>query len=619
MPEKSSSDPAIDALVEVIKDAGALAVETGDYVSYATVLELRIGSASKYSADQAVVVLTGLYDTMKKHPKLTYGVGWDLPALVLPFIDLCEGEVGRGVLLPLIKDIFTLLSVEGNHRELFLKTSELMLRLSEDVDATVIGEAVSDSETDDNEDPEGGKFVDEEVPIPAASFQALSAEENHEARLRDFKFKMLYELMRLSLSSVETERPSRFFKSAATTLLTVASDPDCDIPTLTIHLRHLFLLGRDFAMQVDGASEDEMVLTAKLLKNYVSHAAEVTMERVSIKWADRLYYQIINKIALSSPKTRDTAYKINLYTERINEAISRLSQLAQSFDLDLGDNWPETIMEASKSLGTTLDDEPEDILESPSTAGLLLLATQTHFDGTRLGKTPFKEIVAVTNQLSECVNHSLGVRDAMLYWILWSSLSVTPEEVQALEKDDFCHYLQVVLSIANSVNRETRHIAYSVVTKLLRLQKSSISYDFLIDTFENCPYDSVLDSAVQMLKVLLTGKLKCQIGVDQKSCKEIVSSACKPEDLLVLDDAKRKQILEIVSTNFNDFIYSGEAAPLLMSWMNFLTVIDLDDDKVRELVDNLKKHIAAKGKELPDNLVGLINMAIESLEKARFK
>lgn len=616
MAESTTSDAAIGTLIEVINDAGALAVETGDFLSYATVLDLRIGAASNYTAEQACQVLGALYSTMQKYPKLTYGVGWDLPALLLPFIDICEPGVGREQLLPLIKEIFTLLSVEGNHKELFLKSSELMLRLSEDMEATVIEEAI---ESDDGANYEGEFFEPGDFSVQAANYQASTAEEHHEARLRDFKFKMLYELMRLSLASIETEHPSRFFKSAATTLLTVASDPDCDIPSLTIHLRHLFLLGRDFAMQLDGVSEAEIGLTANLLKNYVSHAAEVTMERVSIKWADRLYYQIVNKIALCPAKSRDAAYHISLYNERINEAMSRLAQLAQSFDLELDGAWPEIVMEASKSIGASLDDEPEDILESPSTAGLLLLATQTHFDGTRRAKIPFSKIVEAITQLSDCIPHSLGVRDAMLYWILWSSVCVQPEEVRALERDVFCRYLQVTLCIANNVTRKTRHIAYSVVTKLLRLQSPGISYDFLIDTFENCPYDTVLDSAVQMLKVLLTGKLKCQIGTDQGASKEIVCNSSNPENLLVLDDKKRAQILDIVSTNFNDFIYSGEAAPLLMSWLNFLTVIDLDDDKVQELVEKLKKHVTVKGNELSANLVALINMAIESLEKARFK
>lgn len=630
MSEKEhSTNIDVKALAEVVREAGALAVETSDYVSYATVLDLRVGGPDNYTAESANEVLEALYETLVKYDELTYGVGWDVPALVLPFLKLCHGDFGRTHLLKTIKDIFTHLCLHGNHKELFLKSSELLLRLSDEEDDELSDSAISggsitsNSETErgDNSDsePEGGNFVDEEPPIPAAQFRDYASLASRKARLRDVKTQMLYELMRISLSYIDTKYPSRFFKTAATTLLTVASDPDSDIPTLTTHLRNLFLFGRDFEMESTGASEDEARKTGILLQNYLTHASEVTMERVAIRWADRLYYQLVNKIALAAPKARDAAYHTNLYTERINEAMARLAQLAQSYDLDLTYSWCDLVLDAVKKSVSSVDDEPEDILDIPSPAGLLLLATQSHFDGMRAEKCSLAKAVEVCNVLAESVHQSLGVRDALLYWILWTSTSATAEDVQALKKDDYCHFLQLIFSIANGVNRESRHIAYSAVTKLLRLQNSEIAFDFLIDTFEYCPYDNVLDAAVQMLKVLVTGKVKCQIGMDAGQCREIVGNQNPAYNLLVLDSTKKEQILKSVSTCIDDFVYGSDSVPLVLSWLNFLTVVEVDNEQVKEVVAKLRIFIdSEEAKKLPDNVSGLIKLALESLEKARF-
>lgn len=627
---------ALDRTCAIIRESAKTSLDTGDFISYSTVLDLNIGDPSRFSEHEALSILQCLLSTLESNNMLVYKVGWDLPEILMRYIqhfNMNEDHVLIGdTVLKVVMRTLTILCERGNPRELFLKSCELMVGLESDYPPVLENESLSkredglpkEAELKEDQEPaaeEEPMQCDEGIP------QAPFSEKVVDARHENVKFCLLFEIMSYSLQRIPTHYPSRFLLIAASSMLTVASTHS-DILSVSTCMRRMFLLARDFSMDIqDGTEQEELAQTRKYLVNFLTHAVDESLRCFGVKWAQRLYYQMANRKALAPIEDRETSYRASEYTRRMTDVIERSSQLAMAYDFDFEKELENTIhprvsnsshplspptdaMEGSERIpfdtpmGTPLssvDDGPtgantqEDIsvrLEKPSPVGVLIMYTQLHFDGSRHKSAPELSHAIYTHlRLMPSPSSHAGLRDALMYWSLWVSGFVNEESVAHCSPallSDYLIFLQMLAATTSS--KIERLFLFSVVAKYIRCQDKQVSFDFLMRVLNCCPYCSVQNATVQMLKMLVIGKTRCdeQISGRRESC---VGSG----SLLSLTPEQQRQVALRAESSIDYLLQTyDQLTPLLVSWFNLLTVVPLD----RTVVDRICTKLENRGGDI---------------------
>lgn len=238
--------------LNLVKGAAA-AKKSGDYLAYATVIDLNVGNFDDFTSEDAAVVLDTLATTLDQpeYECLVYSIGWDIPELMMWYVDHFH-EDNDSAFLTAMSKLGNVLCQKANPKELFLKSCELM----EMLDLSVEG---ADEEEHD------------EAAADAKEFSANS------------RFCLLFEMMRFSLNRIETAYPTRFVKTANSVLLAVA-DAKTDITGVTVVLRRIFVFARDFGMDMTQASQEEKQATKRLLVSLLTYGADISLQRFNVKW-----------------------------------------------------------------------------------------------------------------------------------------------------------------------------------------------------------------------------------------------------------------------------------------------------------------------------------------------
>lgn len=656
---------SVDEVCDVIRAAAQTAKETGDYLSYAAVLDEHLGDPKNFSHEDSIRVLENLLEVLEVNHDIVYKIGWDLPEILIRYIDnynSTKQAVRESKHVLIVTQICTLLCEHGNSEELFLSSSELILVLAR---TTTERRGVESFEKDkiarenpkhldierinlsSDEIPRGEKERNSvssslpskgpgetriRMPAPTTGPQAseIAAELDHQVNPVDeeilrkvLKFCVLFEIMQYTLKKIQTPYPSRFLATAALTLLTIMNALNDNLMATSVILRRMFLFARDCNISIANASSSEMKLIQCILRNFLTYAAETALERVSVKWAQRLYYQVVNRVALAPIYARECSFHKSPFTERITDALQRISQLSLSYDLDLKRELRDAFENLNKQqqnsedykIDTTIiekDKSNETIFISPSIPGLILLATQLHYNGRR---------VVDLNTLNDVGSYSVtlfrsglslaGVCDSMLYWALWLTINLDKKRLSACTDEGLDDYLQILFWLAaTSTDKHDKHIAYSSAGKLLRLRDQKISFNFLMNCLTECPYENVLDAVVQMLKSLMTGKLKGALENSEDLQKFRELDRFKPFEAT---HEERLRILAAAETCIDDAISQQLISPLLLSWLNLLTVVSLDDEKVLRLCSRLDD--LAQDREVMQH--ECLRLGLESLRKHR--
>ncbi|CAN3376972.1 hypothetical protein DIURU_001978 [Diutina rugosa] len=119
---------------ELLRKGAVEALESGDYLSYSTFVDVCLAEPNSFASVEArEQVLTTLLDVLKAHPKLVFEIGWDIPSVLLPYIDsdydYTSKPLREAPCVPLVLKLFQELAVNGNAKELFLKSCELLTQL----------------------------------------------------------------------------------------------------------------------------------------------------------------------------------------------------------------------------------------------------------------------------------------------------------------------------------------------------------------------------------------------------------------------------------------------------------------------------------------------------------
>jgi hypothetical protein len=464
-----------------------------------------------------------------------------------------------------------------------------------------------------------------------------------------------------SLRRIKTQYPSRFLATASSVLLSFVAHnlPELKLLTLTVVLRRLFTFARDFEMAPtdEPVPEQEKLTQMKLLQSFITWAMDLCFQRFSVKWSERLFYEMRANMSGKAKKDGDIVYEQETITSRLTECAERIAQLSYSFDLDSMDLFKEL---ANKEIEPQAGEGPSDrdeLFRELSNDGIILLATEIKFETRESSQeVPFAQIVKLATKYLQRDDGSLaplGVQDALCFWSLWSTREITESEVQAIDKEEFSTYVRLMFMIsAVARDKDTRFVAYSLVAKLLGMQKPSVAFDFIQDTLENCPFQNVREASVRILKSLcLTSPPKpasnakeyamtipslethSQLASGRESSADSnVDEVAQQVGGLSLKEAKEPRIaltpgrIKVIQTSVDKLLndissgtgVSSNLLPVLLSWINFFTVIDAGPEYALSLVDRVEAFVPKSSEGLSldaKQRKAILLLSIDSLKK----
>lgn len=513
-------------------------------------------------------------------------MGWDLPELLLKYV-VTKYDFGDSLstleTLPYVLRLMKILSEKGNAKELFVKAAECISGLSVRLD--------------------------------------IDHSESVQEQYTDVMFFLCYELLMHTLRRIKTQYPSRFATTATSVLLSFVARnmPEMELLTLSVVLRRLFTFARDFEMAEpdEPVAEAEGAMVQKLLQSYVTWVMDLCFQRFSVKWSERLFYEIRAGVSAQRDKSQRTGlYEPDVLTGRLVESLERIAQLTHSFDMDTMALFRELVdkeVDEPVSTGGDESDDSREIFRDMSNDGIIMLATELKFEsrevdgGSGTPELTFAQVVKLANKYLQREDGSLaplGVQDALCFWALWVTQDITEDAVQAVDADEFMTFLRLLFMMsAMSNDKDTRFVAYSLAAKLLAMHKPEVAFEFIEDTLENCPFQNVQDAAIRILKSLCLGVpakpaanaadyAKASASLESRAHAESVDDVAAKVSGLSLGDKSQPRIelsadrVQRIRTSVDRVLnhitsgtgVSSASLPVLLSWLNFLTVVNTEPD-----------------------------------------
>lgn len=630
--DKFVQEPAstIPDICERIHRSCIEAVKTEDFLSFSTLLEFYIGDPRKFDTEDGVSILETLFTSLAEHPSLVYQMGWDLLDLLLRYVD--RYFVSDVTSLPsqkpfrLVMALFSLICENGNPKELFIRACELLV--STETEKNRLNLQGLSLKSDEEQEVINSKGV--HLDMPANNFESLD-----DTKQENVKFCTIFEVMRYSLQHIETAHPAGYLLEATSTMLRAADNPNASLLSVATYARRMYLLARDFSIpNEDIVDPKELVQVRKILVNFITFATNILLSKYSLKFSERLFFQMKNRVAMAPPADRAFVYKESDYTRRISEVIARMSQLVLSYDY-------EPDVEIRNYLGVVCDDtgslitcEPKppstqvadwgveetdfwsrELLKGPSFGGTLILKTILHFDSNREKKLNWKNSAYFTQAIFNRIPMTPGLKDMSLYWALWVS---NHSETFTYDDDNLlASYLTTILGlICTSPSPQEKYVTGSIVARFLRFQSHAFSYNFCLNIMKNSnsPYQHFV--VVECLKMLITGKIGGGYG-ENKGSNDQSPSIDLVYGPMTLNRAERREVAEVCQQAIARLFAATSNIPFY--YLNFLSVVPTDPEVVLNICGNLESLMNSCGckSTISDSCrvqIGLLRNAVSFLK-----
>lgn len=545
-----------------LKLAAADSLETGDFLSYSTVIDIYLSDPTKYEYAEREELLQTLLDVLNENPKLTYEIGWDLPQLVVLYV-----ELNFAFDLPLrsspctvkVFKIFECLAKHGNPKELFLKACELLSELN-----------VNDNSNTDDTEEIREKFF-------------------------DLKLYCILELINSNLKKIETLYPSKFLAMFMTAFLNclhqffktnVVEDTEFIFKRIYSIIRNYDTMPLPKEIELSDKElrkivADENALQRKILISFITNAATVIGRTWSSNRSVLYFKNFCNK-----PIVHDQNLLI----------IDRFHELCFSFDIDLNTMFKDFIVDSHTlfhkfDLKKSTDDLIGDIFETLvvdyqenlltsivnkdarelqiSKLGCLIYHYSYPLERSEFPLSiTFNDALVLTLRLivPMMVNPafmSSSLKDIVVYWSWYTIEKLIHEgknislEISSIPKVFLITYFQCILFIISSDNSSKyfRYTSLTLLTRILILTPEQISYEFLKDCLSNFPSISMKSAIVGILKELLT-----KDKIDEKPVKEepleeeLAKLSVKAPKLPERDTVKATKFLTLTDAIFKDII-----------------------------------------------------------------
>lgn len=643
----------LERIFEVFNQAAAEAKELGDFLSYSTILDMYLSEPERYRPDERDQIMRHLFTVLDKDHDLVYEIGWDLPALVLPFLEsdyAFDGALRDAPCVFNVCKIFEVLAHHGNAKELFLKSTELLSSLLENDVRTGNGE--------------------------------------YRSKFFDVKLYCIFELIDSCLRRIHTLYPSRFLgMTVASFINSLHGNPVADTEEASFRWKRVYSFARNYQRpplpekidvspaELEKINSDEDYLQRKLLTGFVTEAVNLVTKRTVVGYASDFFNH------LQGSAKRDEHNSVNL------PVLDRLVELALSFDVDLSSNF-KGFIESSNDLVDTLELDGQDDEEKhghlfeklvvgyqkdlvSSLVSSEAKAVQDSASGTLVLFThsvgPVWDMKKVSVSVSDAVALTLrlivpgmihttffnrGFTDIAVFWS-WYAIHQTALEKRNLSLELskipsllLLAYFQALLFMLIS-NREWPNLRFALLTlltKVLAHAPEETSYAFLIDSLKECPYENLKTALVGVFKELVT-KEKTDMNDLTKTLKETNITDSKDEKarppplpkrnssrstrFITLTDSRVKDLQGVVQETIDrTFVTEDSVMSInrdacstlvaLLSLQHVLQKTQLIKEDPSEIVSSLKEKLQKLEENktrdpTSANMAGILNISIERL------
>ncbi|KAK6204523.1 YAP1 binding protein 2 [Scheffersomyces amazonensis] len=529
-----------EKVLESLESGAREAIESQDFISYSTLLDIYLSDPTKYTYDEREQLLNHLLTILTEHKQLTYEIGWDLPNLLILYVESdfqFHDPIRTAPCVYKILKNFEALALNGNPKELFLKCCELLTTVQLE-DVTI---------TDD-----------------------ISIQE----RFYDVKLYCIFELIDSCLKRIKTYYPSRFLAMTVAAYINSAYKNATNSASNTeFIMKRAYNFARNYASpplpendgtlttdEIKKISADESYLQRKLLTGFLTSLVYF----VSV---NHQYGYAVDHFSFLQEPHRSSLKKYFEY-EVESPVLDRIAELALSYDIELDQDFKQYIKEAHELVdefkfdGTDHDDDIsgdlfEKVVIDYQKNSLTTIITS---DAKNINDSILGDILIYTHQIAvkrtfdrvsitfsdalvltlrtiipQMVQKSFmatGVQDAVVFWSWYSLYDAKDIEVAiaTVPKTLLMIYYQALLFIIiSSVEAPNfRYVVLTLLTKILALSPESTAYAFLKDSLINCPYERDKATLIGVLKELLT-QHKQSRSVDSLS-DQLASTTIDEED-----------------------------------------------------------------------------------------
>jgi len=667
---QSDYDNALDTSDATLEDAkfekvlGSLqlaaqdAKDSGDFLSYSTVLDIYLSDPSRYTIEEREELLSHVLAILSEDLDLVYEIGWDLPSLFIPFLDSDYDMSGPIRLVPCaykVLKLFELLAHDGNPKELFLKCTELLNSI---------------------------KVTDHVSNNPEVAHKYY-----------DIKVYCIFELIDSCLRRIHTMFPLRFLGMTVTSFInSIYLNPLKSLTEAAFIWKRLYTFARNYTRpplpekidvtpeELAKINEDEDYLQRKLLTGFLTEAINLVLRYLILGFSVAYFNVLLQNLPAESKLANDFVLGIPV--------LDRLYELALSFDLNLesafagfldstdklldftmesgklddditGELFEKLVVDYQKtfahSLVDTLANEVTDSLGGSLNLYVYSVASQNQFDKIDIS---IPQAIAIGLRLvipglvhSTFCNRGLHDLSVLCSWIAILSADKRTVEVELAKIPSVIlrSYYQAILFtiISSSSDLFFRYITLTLLTKYLSLSPEAVTYDFLLNCLKECPYENVKAALVGVFKELVTkDKIQEDALVDSLNNLSLSKDTPAPPPLPARDTVKKTKYITLTPERLKelfDVIYeyvdltfvddeSGPTlnlgtVPTLQASLNLLILLKRDllvlQEQVRKLTDVVLDKAGAVDKKWNGdssqaallNATGIIKITIDRLKE----
>lgn len=522
----------VPEIIDIIKDSATECSKSKDYISFSTVLDVYLDDWSIYNAEERTQLMDTLYEVLEADKQLLAEIGWDLPPLLLPLIeDGWPVKFGLRESFPVVwlYKMFNLLTENGDPKALLLTCCE-QIKILKDTDQDepvdpVLFEEIKNSLSEEYK----SKFDDVDQRI--ANYITIKR-----GGFLVIKFHALFECIKFSLRKIDTLYPSKFLGMVVSTILNFFNNAKSSSGEISI-LRAVYLFMRDYVppdipkgiVEREELSEeefekifgDENYLQRKLLCFLLGACVDRMSQSHPVPLIIALMPSLID-------------YEMSSAAKNYVELLNRLVTLQLSFDIDVEHQLMTEIQDCHGLLiknienvntaedmvkvvistynNTSFRDKKPTGLTLTNSSLIILYMFAGYVDHVNSTiQAPLDTLSLIALQLfmfiPYTVDTSLTNLAAFSYLLVMTILNIekTKQVASASQLANkrirllVLTYLQTVTSVVSLCGlKNIRKLFSKFLNKFLQHLPEDISYSFILDTLENCPFD---DSVVCVLTV----------------------------------------------------------------------------------------------------------------------
>lgn len=605
-----------DSVLEAISGAALLCSEEGDFISFVTVLDYHLSDWGVYTSGQRIELLELVIETLNKDDELMEEIGWDLPAMVFPFVDQdwpLNVSLKKQPFIKVFWKFCDLMARKGQPKELLLSCCELLSTLEDPIEIT--------RETIPEELSELDRLAFAEQPLKCFSL----------------KFHALLQIITSCLVRNETIYPSKFLSKVVVSIINFYKiAPNISHHNIVVRRIHGFI--RDYVppnipagaleesteevlMQL---SEDEAYLQRKLLifllaltaENFYKANAGFMIQRIYPKFSVRgSHSQIQPTVELSSLLY---ALAVSLDLDIPGLLYREVKSMNEAFDCKTNGEL-KTSEEIFKHVIDVYnctylrEKSPSTLPISPSTL-LCLFIHGKYIENAKCkvpGELNVMEIIKFQLQLflPYTIDPKLSNISSVFCSIVWL-MSIIQNDIPK------CHELlsnpenkllintslqSVSGVLINSGYVSLRKFLLVYLVKILKTLPEEQSWEFIFDSLIECPYESFVIDSINILKDL--------IKKDRYSVDELITSINgvkieetpslpprSPKKFITFNDERKSEIIKLFDVEIGQVFDNGKRfqskkANKLLSYINFINSVEFDKEVVKERIDKITKYV----------------------------